>query len=116
MAFETVGATEGTQYAFEAPGQELIGALVEHSDRIEGEFGEYSLWTFEVDGENVKVLAGGILQDKLEKADGKRGDVYRIVFEGLKTSKKNKNRKYKDWTVQIDRKSPKTDWDDREAF
>jgi len=117
MGYTEVGNTDGVQFNFDAPGVELEGAVVELTDEIDGEYGTYRFLIVAREGEeNAKVLAGSVLKDKIVKADPNPGDLMKIVFNGLKKSKANPSRSYNDWSVFIDRKSPKTNWDEKDAF
>lgn len=122
MAYEKVTSEskypDAVQFKFEAPGDEVEGVLLEKSDDIDGDFGTYQLWTLQSEEDDVirKVLLGGVLRDKASRADGKVGDAFKFVFKGKVQSKTNKTRLYNDYDVFIDRRSPKSDWDDKEAF
>lgn len=115
MAYENVDVN-GEQFNFEEAGDTLEGNLVELSDQIDGEFGPYRFLTVENDDGVWKIIVSGILESKVLKSDANVGDLLLIKFEGLKKSKTNPSRSYKNWTVMIDRQSPKTDWDSKEAF
>lgn len=121
MAYEKVTNEDrfpdAVQFKFEAPGDTVEGVRLDASDDIDGDFGTYQIWVLEDEDSGVqnKVLLGGVLLDKAKRADGKNGDAFKFTFEGLKDNKA-KTRKYKDFEVLIDRRSPKKDWDSKEAF
>lgn len=116
MSWEEVGTDDGEQFKFTEPGQELTGKLLEVSNDIEGDNGTFRIWKFEVDGkdEPQKILVSGVLEDKLSRARGNVGDLFKVVFEGKKKSKKG--REYNNWSVYIDRQTKESSWDDDAPF
>ena len=117
MAFEEVGSAGGDPFPFDKAGDALEGSYVDKTDEIEGEHGLYRIWSFDVEGDTRTFIAGegSILEGKLLKADFSVGDLGRVEFLGLQKAKKS-GREYKNWSVQIDRQKPKTNWDDKAAF
>jgi len=104
MAFEEVGSAGGDPFPFDKAGDALEGSYVDKTDEIEGEHGLYRIWSFDVEGDTRTFIAG----------EGS-GDLGRVEFLGLQKAKKS-GREYKNWSVQIDRQKPKTNWDDKAAF
>lgn len=121
MGYEKVEYTDkyedAEKFKFEAPGDSIEGLRLDSSDDIDGDYGVFQIWVLQNEDTKVvsKVLLGGVLLDKAKKADGQDGDAFKLVFNGLKDNKA-KTRQYKDYDVFIDRRSPKTNWDSKEAF
>lgn len=90
---------DAEQLKFDTPGQRLEGEFLDISDRIAGSFGEYRLAVVETeDGSQWKILAGGVLLDKLERAGAVVGGKIGIQYDG-KVDNKKKTAQYNDWTV-----------------
>lgn len=91
---------DAIEHKFTAPGSAVEGTVVDLSDRINGQYGEYRLATLENGGKHYKVLLGGVALDKAERGDVRLGAQLAVRFEGMKEGKKSK-RNYKDYAVVV---------------